>query len=223
MIRRLVRLAAVALCGAGLAADDDYRWTEVVMREAGGMIDGLDMHHYTLAGPWEVKGPATRFTEAQWFRSMKGALATDEMGRRHAAIMDRYDPQRRVALIVGEWGTWHDPEPGSRPGFLYQQNTMRDAFVAALSLDIFNRHAGRVRGANIAQAVNVLQAMILTEGDRLVLTPTYHVFAMYTAHHDAVLRPARVTGAGWYALGADSVPAVSASASRDRRGAVHVR
>jgi alpha-N-arabinofuranosidase len=186
------------------------------------MIDGLDMHHYTIAGTWETKGPATRFTEAQWFRSMRSALAVDEMITRHAAIMDRYDPRKRVALIVGEWGTWHDPEPGSRPGFLYQQNTMRDALVAAASLDIFNRHADRVRGANIAQMVNVLQAMILTQGNRMVLTPTYHVFEMYTVHHDAVLLPLVVASPGFYVFGADSIPAVSASASRDARGVVHV-
>jgi alpha-L-arabinofuranosidase len=202
--------------------DDDYNWTEVVMREAGRMIDGLDMHHYTLAGPWSAKGSATRFDEAQWFRSMRSALAVDEMIRRHAAIMDKYDPQKRVALIVGEWGTWHDVEPGTNPGFLFQQNTMRDAVVAAASLDIFNRHADRVRGANIAQVVNVLQAMILTDGPRMLLTPTYHVFEMYTVHHDAVLLPVRVASAGWYALGADSIPAVSASASRDRGGVVHL-
>jgi alpha-N-arabinofuranosidase len=136
--------------------------------------------------------------------------------------MDRYDPRKRVALIVGEWGTWHDPEPGSHPGFLYQQNTMRDALVAAASLDIFNRHADRVRGANIAQMVNVLQAMILTQGDRMLLTPTYHVFEMYTVHHDALLLPITVASAGWYVVGADSIPAVSASASRDRNGVVHV-
>jgi alpha-L-arabinofuranosidase len=203
-------------------SDDDYHWMEVVMRDAGRLIDGIDLHHYTLAGTWEKKGSATQFTEAEWLRSMRNAIAVDEMIRRHSAIMDKYDPQKRVALIVGEWGTWHDPEPGSNPGFLVQQNTMRDALVAAASLDIFNRHADRVRGANIAQIVNVLQAMILTQGSRMLLTPTYHVFEMYTVHHDAVLLPITVSSAEWYRLGTDSVPAVSASASRDRGGVVHV-
>src|SRR5215831_11226246 len=202
--------------------DADYNWTEVVMREAGRMIEGLDMHHYTLAGPWSAKGSATGFTEAQWFRSMRSAIAVDEMITRHSAIMDKYDPRKRVALIVGEWGAWHDPEPGSRPGFLYQQNTMRDALVAAASLDIFNKHADRVRGANIAQMVNVLQAMILTQGSQMLLTPTYHVFEFYTVHHDAVLLPITVSRGGWFALGIDSIPAVSASASRDRSGTIHV-
>jgi alpha-N-arabinofuranosidase len=117
---------------------------------------------------------------------------------------------------------WHDTEPGTNPGFLYQQNTMRDALVASLSLDVFNRHADRVRGANIAQMVNVLQAMILTRGSQMVLTPTYHVFEFYTVHHDAVLLPLTIADPGRYAFGGDSVPAVSASASRDRRGLVHV-
>ncbi|HEY9226925.1 MAG TPA: alpha-L-arabinofuranosidase C-terminal domain-containing protein [Gemmatimonadaceae bacterium] len=203
-------------------SDGDYNWMEVLMREAGRHIEGVDLHHYTLAGPWSAKGPATGFTDAQWFRSMRNALAVDEMITRHSAIMDKYDPRKRVALIVGEWGTWHDPEPGSRPGFLYQQNTMRDALVAAASLDIFNKHADRVRGANIAQMVNVLQAMILTQGRQMVLTPTYHVFEFYTVHHDAVLLPISVSRGGWYAVGVDSIPAVSASASRDRSGVIHV-
>ena len=102
-------------------------------------------------------------------------------------IMDRYDPEKRVALIVDEWGTWHDVEPGTNPGFLYQQNTMRDALVAAITLNIFNRHADRVRMANLAQTVNVLQSVVLTEGSKLVLMPTYYVFDLYKAHQDAEL------------------------------------
>jgi alpha-N-arabinofuranosidase len=202
--------------------DDNYEWMDVLMREAGRYIDGIDLHHYTLAGSWARKGSATQFSEAEWFRSMRNVVVLDEMIRRHAAIMDKYDPRKRVALIVGEWGTWHDPEPGSNPGFLVQQNTIRDAVVAATALNIFNSHADRVRGANIAQIVNVLQAMILTQGSKMLLTPTYHVFEMYTVHHDALLLPIRVSGAEWYRQGSDSVPAVSASASRDRSGVVHV-
>ena len=180
------------------------------------------MHYYTLVGSWEHKGSATQFGEREWFTALQHALRLDELVSRHAAIMDKYDPRKRVALIVGEWGMWHDVEPGTNPGFLYQQNTLRDALVAAASLDILNRHADRVRGANIAQMVNVLQAMILTRGPRMLLTPTYHVFEMYTVHHDAVLLPIAVVDAGRYAFGGDSVPAVSASASRDRRGLLHV-
>ena len=201
---------------------DDYNWTEVVMREAGRMIDGLDLHYYAVVGPWAHKGSATQFGEQEWFLAMKRALRMEELVTRHAAIMDKYDPRKRVALIVGEWGMWHDVEPGTNPGFLYQQNTLRDALVAAVSLDIFSHHADRVRGANIAQMINVLQALILTRGPRLLLTPTYYVFDLYTVHHDATLLPITTIDAGYYVLGTDSVPALSATASRDRRGIAHL-
>jgi alpha-L-arabinofuranosidase len=201
---------------------DDYNWTEVVMREAGRMIDGLDLHYYTVVGPWAHKGSATQFGEQEWFLAMKRALRMEELVTRHAAIMDRYDPRKRVALIVGEWGMWHDVEPGTNPGFLYQQNTLRDALVAAITLDVFNHHADRVRGANIAQMVNVLQSMVLTRGSQMLLTPTYYVFELYTVHHDAVLLPLTTVNAGYYSFGGDSVPAVSATASRDSRGLMHI-
>jgi len=199
----------------------DYEWTETVMREAGRYIDGLDLHYYSLAGTWARKGSATDFTEAQWFATMRNTVRMKEFIERHSSIMDRYDPRKRVALIVGEWGAWHDVEPGTNPGFLYQQNTMRDAVVAAYNLNLFNNHADRVRGANIAQMVNVLQAMILTRGDEMILTPTYHVFEMFTPHHDATLLPISLEE-GRYTLGGESVPAVSASASRDSSGAIHI-
>ena len=201
---------------------DDDNWTEVLMREAGRMIDGLDLHYYTVVGPWAHKGSATQFSEREWFLAMKGARRMEQLVTRHAAIMDKYDPKKRVALIVGEWGMWHDVEPGTNPGFLYQQNTLRDALVAAITLDVFNNHADRVRGANIAQMVNVLQSMILTRGSQMLLTPTYHVFDFYTVHHDALLLPITVANTGYYGFGGDSVPAVSATASRDKRGIVHI-
>jgi alpha-N-arabinofuranosidase len=200
---------------------DDYHWTDVVMRDAGWAIDGLDFHYYTLANTWAHKGRATEFTEAEWFSALQRALHIEELIRRHSAIMDHYDPRKRVALVVGEWGMWHDVEPGTNPSFLYQQNTMRDALVAAASLDIFARHADRVRMANIAQMVNVLQSMILTQGDKMLLTPTYHVFEMYTVHQDAVQVPLTYD-AGWYKFGNDSIPAISASASRDASGRIHI-
>ena len=153
------------------------------------MIDGIDLHHYMLTGTWEKKGQATVFTEAEWAELMQQATGFDELITRHAAIMDRYDPKKRVWLVVGEWGTWHQVEPGTNPGFLYQQNTLRDALVASVSFDAFNKHADRVKMANIAQTVNVLQAMILTQKQQMLLTPTYHVFEFYTVHHDAVLLP----------------------------------
>ncbi|MBE0595316.1 MAG: alpha-N-arabinofuranosidase, partial [Gemmatimonadales bacterium] len=199
----------------------DDEWTEVVMREAGWAIDGLDLHYYSLAGPWSRKGSAIDFGEAEWFAMMRATVRMEQFIERHSAIMDRYDPQKRVALIVGEWGTWHDVEPGTNPGFLYQQNTLRDAVVAAYNLNLFNNHADRVRGANIAQMVNVLQAMILTQGDRMILTPTYHVFEMFTPHHDATLLPISLDH-GTYSFNGDDVPAVNASASRDSSGTIHV-
>jgi alpha-N-arabinofuranosidase len=203
-------------------AGDDYAWTETLMREAGPMIDGIDVHHYTINGSWETqKGPAVEFNEAEWFELMQRALQTDDIVRGHAAVLDRYDPDGRVWLIVGEWGTWHQPAPGTNPGFLYQQNTLRDAIVAALSLNIFNAHADRVKMANIAQTVNVLQAMILTREDEMILTPTYHVFDFYTVHHDATLLPLTLDR-GTYTFEGESIPAVSASASRDAEGRVHL-
>ncbi len=202
-------------------AGGDYNWTEAVMREAGRMIDGLDLHHYTLNGTWAKKGNATDFAEAEWFEALQRALHIEELIERHSAIMDRYDPDKRVALVVGEWGIWHEVEPGSNPGFLYQQNSLRDALVASVSLDIFNRHADRVRMANIAQTVNVLQAMILTQGERMILTPTYHVFDLYTVHHDATLLPIALE-AGSYSYGGQSIPAVSSSVSKDKEGRIHL-
>jgi alpha-N-arabinofuranosidase len=145
----------------------------------------------------------------------------DTLITRHSTIMDRYDPAKRVWLIVGEWGMWHDPEPGSTPGFLYQQNTLRDAVVAGLHLNIFNSHADRVRMANIAQTVNVLQAMILTKGEQMVLTPTYWVFDLYKVHQDATLLPLHITSDA-YTFEGQSVPAVSASASKDKDGRIHI-
>ena len=203
------------------AAGGNYAWTEVMMREAGSMIDGLDLHHYTITGTWANKGRATVFSEAEWIELMQEALRTDELITRHATIMDRYDPARRVWLIVGEWGTWHQGEPGSNPGFLYQQNTLRDALAASVSLNIFNKHADRVKMANIAQTVNVLQAMILTQGPQMILTPTYHVFDFYTVHHDAVLLPITLD-AGRYEHGDRSIPALHATASRDAEGRIHL-
>ncbi len=149
------------------------------------------------------------------------ATQLDALIARHSTIMDRYDPEKRVWLVVGEWGTWHEGEPGSNPSFLYQQNALRDAVVAGVALNTFNRHADRVKMANIAQTVNVLQAMILTQGDKLLMTPTYHVYEMYTVHHDAVLLPLTLD-AGTYTFGGRSMPAVSGSASRDAAGRIHI-
>ena len=205
-------------CGAN---SGDYHWTDVMMREAGNHMDGLSLHYYTVTGNWQDKGSATDFSEDKWFQTLQKAYFMDELITRHANIMDEYNPDKRVGLLVDEWGTWHDVESGTNPRFLYQQNTLRDALVAGLTLNVFNKHCGRVRGANIAQTVNVLQAMVLTREDKIVLTPTYHVFEMYKVHQDAMLLPIDVKFP-LYTCGEQAIPAVSASASRADDGKVHL-
>ncbi|NKJ41299.1 alpha-L-arabinofuranosidase C-terminal domain-containing protein [Novosphingobium sp. SG720] len=200
---------------------DDYNWTETVMRLAGDQIDGLSLHYYTVPGGWPPRATATGFDEHGWAETLAGARRMDELVTRHSAIMDKYDPQKRVFLAVDEWGTWYAQEPGSHPGFLLQQNSLRDALVASTTLDIFARHADRVRLSAIAQMVNVLQAMILTEGKKMVLTPTYHVFMMYRPWQDATVLPIDIASP-WYAKDEFTMPAVSGSAVRDKAGVVHV-
>jgi alpha-N-arabinofuranosidase len=197
----------------------DYRWTEVLMREVGRQMAGLALHYYCGSG--NRSRSATRFDEGDWFHQLRSALRMDELIAKHVAIMDKHDPQKRVALIVDEWGAWHQVEPGTNPGFLYQQNTLRDALVAGITLNIFNQHCDRVRMANIAQTINVLQAMILTQGEKMILTPTYHVFDLYSVHHDATLLPAELQCVD-YALAQEKIPGLSASASKDRDGRIHV-
>ncbi|PWW05265.1 alpha-N-arabinofuranosidase [Paenibacillus cellulosilyticus] len=170
-------------CGANV---DDYRWTEVLMERAGNHMDGLSLHYYTYPGLWEdEKKPALQFDEGIWFETMFKAYFMDELITRHSKVMDKFDPKKRVGIILDEWGTWFGVEPGTNPGFLYQQSTMRDALVAGLHFNIFHNHNDRLHMANIAQTVNVLQAVALTDGPRMLLTPTYHVFEMYKVHQDA--------------------------------------
>ncbi|SDK19280.1 alpha-N-arabinofuranosidase [Sediminibacillus albus] len=207
---------------AGGANVDDYRWTEVMMREAGSLMDGLSLHYYTIPGDfWLGKGSAVDFTGDEWQVTMKKALHIDELISKHAVIMDRYDPEKRVGMIIDEWGTWFDVEPGTNPGFLYQQNTIRDALVAGVSLNIFNNHSDRVQMANIAQTINVLQAMILTDGDSMLLTPTYHVFEMFKVHQGAarLLVDASVEALN---CGEEAFPRINVSASKNHQGHVHV-
>ena len=161
------------------------------------------------------------FDEEDWFFQLKNALRMEELVTEHSPIMDKYDPGKKVALIVDEWGTWHAVEPGTNPGFLYQQNTLRDALVAGCTLNIFNHHCDRVRMANIAQTVNVLQAMILTDKEKMLLTPTYHVFEMYTVHHDATLLPTDLQTADCPS-GSGKMPQLNVSASQDKAGKIHV-
>ncbi len=207
---------------AGGPSSNDYHWTETLMKNVPlNLMNGLSLHHYTITHNWSYKGSATKFTEEEYFKTMKSTLVMEELITRHSNIMDRYDPNKRVAFVVDEWGVWHDVEPGTNPGFLYQQNTMRDALVAGINLNIFNNHADRVKIANIAQMVNVLQAIILTEGEKMLLTPTYYVFEMFKVHMDAALIPLQFTSP-LYTLNGNSIPAVSASASRDKAGKVHI-
>ncbi len=203
------------------ANSDNYDWTETLMKNIpANMMEGLAMHHYSVID-WNKKGPATGFSEDQYFQTMQRALLMDELIQKHSAIMDQYDPQKKVALVVDEWGGWYDVEPGTNAGFLYQQNSMRDAMLAGCTLNIFHKHADRVRMANLAQAINVLQAVILTEGPKMLLTPTYHVLEMYNVHQDATLLPVEIQSDD-YQFGNDKLPAVSASASRDKAGKIHI-
>ncbi|MCH5247960.1 MAG: alpha-N-arabinofuranosidase [Muribaculaceae bacterium] len=170
------------------ASDYDYNWTDVLMKKAKNNMDGLSLHYYTV-WDWANKGKATEFTPDVYYYTLGKALEIDDVIGSHADIMDKYDPEKRVGLLVDEWGTWWDVEPGTNPGHLYQQNTMRDAMVAALTLNVFHGYADRVRMANIAQLANVLQSMVLTNGPEMVVTPTYHVFRMYTPHQNGKLIP----------------------------------
>ena len=175
---KLYRIA----CGP---SSGDYDWTDSLMKRAGRYMDALTLHHYTVAGTWQEKGFATEADDDRYYLTIEKANQMEDLISNHLAIMDKHDPDQKVALIVDEWGCWHNVEHGTIPGFLYQQNTIRDALVAALTLNIFNHHCDRVAMANIAQTVNVLQSVILTDGDDMLLTPTYHVFDLYQAHMDA--------------------------------------
>lgn len=211
---RLFRVAS----GANVA---DYHWTEVLLRDIPhNMLEGVALHHYSFV-EWEKKGSATQFTEEQYFKTMKTALRMDELVTRHSTIMDKYDPTRKIALVVDEWGGWYDVEPGTNPGFLYQQNTMRDAMIAGATLNIFHQHAERVRAANIAQMVNVLQAVILTNEEKIIRTPTFHVMEMYNVHQGALNLPLDLQCED-YLHGDEKLPAISASASRDKAGKIHI-
>jgi alpha-L-arabinofuranosidase len=199
----------------------DYNWTETLMREIPHhMLEGVALHHYSVID-WNAKGSATKFSEEQYFKSMQAAWRMEELVTRHSNIMDKYDPSKKVALVVDEWGGWYNVEDGTNPGFLYQQNTMRDAMIAGMTLNVFNNHADRVRVANLAQTINVLQSVILTDKEKMILTPTYHVMEMYNVHQDAKLLPINVRSED-YVFRSEKLPAVSASASVDANGAAHI-
>jgi alpha-N-arabinofuranosidase len=203
------------------ASDDDYHWTEVMMRDIPlKMFDALGLHHYSVID-WSKKGSATGFTEKEYFITMQRSLLMEELVTKHSAIMDKYDPKKTKALAVDEWGGWYDVEPGTNGAFLYQQNTMRDAMIAGCNLNIFNNHCDRVKMANLAQIINVLQAVILTDEQKMVLTPTYHVMEMYNVHQGATMLPLSVLS-NEYVLGDEKLKAVWASASKDKAGRTHI-
>lgn len=207
---------------AGGAAGGDFNWTEVLMKKVTRQqMSGLSLHHYFVNGTWEKKKSATVFDESEYFTLIESCLALDGLLAGHIKIMDQYDPENHIGLMVDEWGVWHEGEPGSNPGFLYQQNTLRDAFAAALSLNLFHKYGNRVQMANIAQTVNVLQAMILTDQEKMILTPTYHVFDLYKVHQDALYLPSELQTEN-YEHNGKSMPALSVSCSRAQEGSLNI-
>jgi alpha-N-arabinofuranosidase len=214
------RIAKVA-CGPG---SENYPWIRTVLEHSRRNMDAISLHHYVRgSGGWgqNQKGSATKFDEAEWFALMKNTLTIYPLLDGNIEIMDELDPRGRIDLYVDEWGTWWDAEPGTNPSFLYQQNTLRDAVSAGIFLNAFNEHCERVKMANIAQTNNVLQAMILTDGEKMILTPTYHVFEMYKVHHDATMLPVDLQCED-YSFRNDSIPALNVSASKDGSGRIHI-
>jgi alpha-N-arabinofuranosidase len=214
---RMLRIAV----GPGGDGPRWTEWTETVMKAWQGRswswdMEGLSLHNYTVP-KWPPSHKSVGFGETEYAEILKATLEMDRIIATHSAIMDKYDPEKKIALVVDEWGAWYAPLPGSQEGFLAQQNSQRDAVLAALNINIFARHADRVRMANIAQMVNVLQAMILTDGGRMLLTPTYHVFKMYVPFQDATLVPVRLE-AGFYTHRDVALPRVDALAAKDASG-----
>ncbi len=203
-------------CGANV---DDYHWTEKVLETCfdhtpehlHGHMDMLSLHYYDMPEGWEPKVSATDFDEEMYYKTLNQAYRMDELIRRHGAIMDKYDPEKRIGLSVDEWGTWFAVEAGTNPGFLYQQNTVRDALVAGITLNIFNKHCDRVKMACIAQMVNVLQSVILTEGEKMLRTPTYHVFHMFRDHQGGSLLESALSGVETIGEGRCEVPSLTES------------
>ena len=204
----------------------DYDWTETLMKDpvTRRSFQGLSLHYYTTTNilNWEDKGPAADFNEEEWYSIMKNTLIMDSLITEHSKIMDKYDPDKSKALVVDEWGNWHEAEPGTNPGFLYQQNTLRDALVAGINLDIFNNHCDRVKMANIAQTITVLQSVILTKEDMMVKTPTYYVFKMYKVHQGAKLVPHEITNIQNYSIEGKSIQSIHTSCSKDEDGKTHL-
>jgi alpha-N-arabinofuranosidase len=202
---------------------EDTTWTEVLTSQIQRDMDAISFHYYTLpTGDWQKKGASTGFGEDEWISTLANTLRVDGFIRNNLKVMDKHDPEKRIGFYVDEWGTWYDPAPGREPGFLYQQNTLRDAVAAAVNFNIFHNYAERVRMTNIAQMINVLQAMILTERERMVLTPTYHVFQMYIPFQGATHLPVQHKRVPDYRLDKVRVPGVSASAARGTDGRIYL-
>lgn len=218
---------AKVCCGANV---DDYFWTEGVLKtcfantpeEFHGFMDYLSLHYYVHPEGWEIKGSATDFDENVWYKTLNKALHMEELIQRHGTIMDIYDPEKKIGLSVDEWGAWYTCEPGTNPGFLYQQNTLRDALIAGITLNIFNKHCDRVKMAALAQMVNVLQAVLLTEGEKMIKTPTYHVMHMYRHHQGADLLESSLTGVDIIGPEEWQVPKVTESVSMDQEGVITI-
>ncbi len=213
-------------CGANAG---DYDWTRKVMETCfehtephqHGFMDGLSLHYYTIPeGNWEHKGSATDFTEEIFYQTLKGGYRMEELVTKHGKIMDQFDPEKKIGMMVDEWGIWTDVEPGTNPGFLYQQNTMRDALLAGMTLNIFNKHSDRVKMANIAQLINVLQSVMLTEGEKMIKTPTYYVFKMYASHQGAQLLSSELLENGTVGSGKNELPKVFESVSENDEGVI---
>jgi alpha-N-arabinofuranosidase len=215
--QRMLRIAV----GPGGGESRWTEWTEAIMKAWHGRqwswdIDGLSLHNYTVVR-WPPKFASVGFGETEYSQILEATLNMEDLVATHSAIMDKYDPEKRIALVVDEWGAWYAPLPGSKAGFLVQQNSLRDAILTSLNLNIFARHADRVRMANIAQMINVLQAMIITDKEKMVLTPTYHVFRMYVPFQDATFVPVTFN-AGSYTHGEVTLPRVDAIAAKDAAG-----
>jgi len=204
------------------ASDYDYNWTKTLMNQVGHRMDGISLHYYTVTGWSGSKGSATKFNDNDFYWTVGKCLEIENVINKHCAIMDQTDPKKQIGLLVDEWGTWWDEEPGTVHGHLYQQNSLRDAFVAALTLNVFNRHTDRIRMANIAQVVNVLQSMILTNDKGLVLTPTYHVFEMYKGFQDATYLPLDIKCDSMDVRDNRRIPLISSSAAKEKDGNIIV-
>jgi alpha-N-arabinofuranosidase len=213
-----LKLDGTKLIAAG-PTGDDYSWTEGLMESSRKQLDAISLHYYTLpTGNWDKKGSAIAFTESEWAATFKRTRAIETMIIGHDAAMSKYDPEKKQSLIVAEWGTWYDPTPGTNALYLVQENTLRDALIAATNFNIFHRHADRVHAANIAQMVNVLQAMIQTDGAKMFLTPTYWAFLMYHPFQGADALPLAMTTPDY----ADGVPTVDGTAARGADGKIHI-